>query len=330
MEREKLIQSIFKINNQIEFERLSLLLFRHQFDNNALYRKFAQLLNKTPDQVNQLSNIPFLPIECFKNHRVESNNKPIVHVFESSGTTGLATSKHAVKDFSVYQESFRAAFSTFYGDVKDYVIIGLLPGYLERQTSSLVYMVNDLISQSNSPESGFYLNEYNKLIEVLERLKASNRKVWLIGVSFALLDFSAMKPPVWDQLTVIETGGMKGRRKEMVRNELHETIRLNWPVSEIHSEYGMTELFSQAYSLDGLSFQTPPWMQVVITQTDDPLSQAKAGETGILNVIDLANVDSCAFIATQDLGKKLNDNSFEVLGRYDLSEARGCNLMLNA
>jgi len=329
MEREKLIAEVFKIKSQPEFETLSLAVYRYQFEHNSIYRQFAQLLKRTPDQVHHYTQIPFLPIECFKNYTIESNSKPVVHVFESSGTTGNNTSKHQVKDLALYEKSFNDAFSLFYGDVRDYAIIGLLPGYLERQTSSLVYMVNDLVAQSTAPESGFYLNEYDNLKETLQRLKIQNKKVWLIGVSFALLDFSEWNPPVWDQLIVIETGGMKGRRREMVRSELHETMRKNWPVNHIHSEYGMTELFSQAYSFDGKMFQTPPWMQVLMSQTEDPLSLAKQAETGIINVIDLANIDSCAFIATQDLGKMDVDNRFEVLGRFDFSDARGCNLLIN-
>lgn len=328
MERENLIAEVFQIKTQAQFDAACLKVYRYQYQHNKLYNQFARLLHRTPDRVQNYSHIPFLPIESFKNHTVESNSKPSVHVFESSGTTGNSSSKHVVKDLKLYEKSFNTAFELFYGNASDFVVIGLLPGYLERQTSSLVYMVNDLIRQSKAPESGFYLYEFDVLIDKLRALKSDNKKVWLIGVSFALLDFSEYEPPVWDNLTVVETGGMKGRRREMVRSELHETIRNNWPVKQIHSEYGMTELFSQAYSFDGKHFQTPPWMCVLTTQTEDPLSLAQSGETGIINVIDLANIDSCAFIATQDLGKLNSNNQFEVLGRFDYSDARGCNLLI--
>jgi hypothetical protein len=248
--------------------------------------------------------------------------------FRSSGTTGIETSAHQVAELSLYEESYLRCFEMQYGNVSDYIILGLLPSYLERQDSSLVYMTQGLIEKSGRSESGFFLNNYSDLSTLLENLKAKNEKVWLIGVSFALIDFSELKPPAWDNLIVVETGGMKGRKKEMIRLELHETIQNNWPVNKVHSEYGMTELLSQAWMGNFGKFSCPPWMSIRIREINDPFESGKVGVRGGINVIDLANLDSCSFIATQDLGIAWEDGLFDVIGRFDNSDIRGCNLLI--
>jgi hypothetical protein len=248
--------------------------------------------------------------------------------FSSSGTTGQITAQHHVSDSYIYEQSLLNGFKLEYGAPVDWVIIGLLPAYLERSGSSLVYMTEILIRESRKSESGFYLNNYAELSNLLQTLKDANKKVWLIGVSFALLDLAELKPAAWENLVVVETGGMKGRRKEMIREDLHQTIKNTWPIARLHSEYGMTELFSQAWMNDSGKFHTPAWMKVMIRETDDPFSYAENGKTGGINVVDLANLDSCAFISTSDLGKKFEDGTFDVLGRFDHSDVRGCNLMV--
>ena len=269
-----------------------------------------------------------MPVEFFKNFSIQSWQGEPATTFFSSGTTGQITSKHLVADTHIYEHSLLKGFRLEYGDPLDWIIIGLLPAYLERPGSSLVYMTDILIRESGQQESGFYLNNYDELLALLNRLKVENRKVWLMGVSFALLDMAEKHPEAWENLVVVETGGMKGRRKEMIRADLHETIRRTWPISRLHSEYGMTELFSQAWLNDSGRFNTPPWMKVMIRETDDPFSYAENGKTGGINVVDLANLDSCSFISTSDLGKKHTDETFDVLGRFDHSDVRGCNLMI--
>ncbi len=319
---------IFHIGSKKEFEKLTLKVFRHQYDHNAVYRNFCDLLNKNKTNVKALQDIPFLPIQFFKSHEVVSSTAPVQITFTSSGTTGMTTSRHLVTDLNFYEESFRLAFSQFYGNIEDYVVLALLPSYLEREGSSLIYMVEDLIERSNQPESGFYLHNYDELIEKLTELDNSGQNVLLIGVTYALLDLIDKQNFQLNNTIIMETGGMKGKRKEMIREELHELLCKDFGVSKIHSEYGMTELLSQAYSLgDGL-FECPPWMEILIRDTEDALSYVAEGKTGGINVIDLANVNSCSFIATQDLGKKYPNHSFEVLGRFDHSDIRGCNLMV--
>jgi phenylacetate-coenzyme A ligase PaaK-like adenylate-forming protein len=275
-----------------------------------------------------LEQIPFLPIQFFKSHKVVSNENPIQLTFTSSGTTGMATSKHFVTDITLYEESYRKGFSQFYGNIEDYVVLALLPSYLEREGSSLIYMVEDLIKMTNNPESGFYLHNHDELIEKLTRLDKAGQNVILIGVTFALLDLIEKHPFQLQNTIIMETGGMKGKRKEMIREELHEQLCQGFGVTAIHSEYGMTELLSQAYSLGNGVFECPSWMQILVRDTEDALTYVSEGKTGGINVIDLANVNSCSFIATQDLGKKNPNNSFEVLGRFDNSDIRGCNLMV--
>jgi hypothetical protein len=319
---------IFTISSKKEFEKIALKIFRFQFDNNLVYQEFCKLLNKNKENVKFLTEIPFLPIQFFKSHEVISSTEPIQTTFTSSGTTGMTTSKHLVTDVTLYEESYRNAFSEFYGNIEDYCVLALLPSYLEREGSSLIHMVDDLIQISNHKDSGFYLNNYEELIAKLVELDNSGQNVILIGVTFALLDLIEMHQFQLKNTVIMETGGMKGKRKEMIREELHEILCQGFGVPIIHSEYGMTELLSQAYSLGNGIFECPNWMQILIRETEDALSYVKEGKTGGINVIDLANINSCSFIATQDLGKKYPNHSFEVLGRFDNSDIRGCNLMV--
>lgn len=321
-------QDIFTISSKKEFEKITLKVFRHQYDNNTVYRDFCNFLNKDKQNVKSVAAIPFLPIQFFKSHDVLSSTDPIQETFTSSGTTGTVTSRHLVTDLNYYEQSFRKAFSQFYGNIEDYAVLALLPSYLQREGSSLIYMVDDLIQASNNPDSGFYLNNYDELIAKLTTLDNAGQNVLLIGVTYALLDL--IEKQIFDlkNTIIMETGGMKGRRKEMIREELHDVLCKGFGVSEIHSEYGMTELLSQAYSLGNGIFECPPWMDILIRDTEDALSYIDYGKTGGINVIDLANINSCSFIATQDLGKKYTNQSFEVLGRFDNSDIRGCNLMV--
>ncbi|WP_264560215.1 acyl transferase [Flavobacterium sp. N2270] len=319
---------IFTIASKKEFEKIALKVFRFQFDNNLVYHKFCTLLNKNKENVKSLIEIPFLPIQFFKSHKVLSSSETIQATFTSSGTTGMITSKHLVTDISLYEKSYRNAFSQFYGNIEDYCVLALLPSYLEREGSSLIHMVDDLIESSNHPDSGFYLNNYNELISKLIELDNSGQNVILIGVTYALLDLIELHQFQLKNTIIMETGGMKGKRKEMIREELHKILCEGFGVPVINSEYGMTELLSQAYSLGNGVFECPNWMQILIRDTEDALSYVKEGKTGGINVIDLANINSCSFIATQDLGKKNPNYSFEVLGRFDNSDIRGCNLMV--
>jgi phenylacetate-coenzyme A ligase PaaK-like adenylate-forming protein len=319
---------IFTISNQKQFEKAALKVFRFQYENNLVYREFCDFLKTDVQKVKSLEQIPFLPIQFFKSHIVISSESPAQVTFTSSGTTGMTTSKHFVTDVSLYEESYRKGFSQFYGNIEDYVILALLPSYLEREGSSLIYMVEDLIQMTNNPESGFYLHNHEELIEKLTRLDNSGQNVILIGVTYALLDLIEKHPFQLQNTIIMETGGMKGQRKEMIREELHEQLCQGFGVTAIHSEYGMTELLSQAYSLGNGVFECPSWMQILVRDTEDALTYVADGKTGGINVIDLANINSCSFIATQDLGKKNPNNSFEVLGRFDNSDIRGCNLMV--
>jgi phenylacetate-coenzyme A ligase PaaK-like adenylate-forming protein len=336
------IPDIFSISSQKQFEKAALKVYRFQYENNLVYREFCDFLKTDVQKVKSLEQIPFLPIQFFKSHKVVSNANPIQETFTSSGTTSplapkggeshekLApiTSKHFVTDITLYEESYRKGFSEFYGNIEDYVVLALLPSYLEREGSSLIYMVEDLIKMTNNPESGFYLHNHDELIEKLTRLDKAGQNVILIGVTYALLDLIEKHPFQLQNTIIMETGGMKGMRKEMIREELHEQLCQGFGVTAIHSEYGMTELLSQAYSLGNGVFECPSWMQILVRDTEDALTYVAAGKTGGINVIDLANVNSCSFIATQDLGKKNPNNSFEVLGRFDNSDIRGCNLMV--
>ena len=319
---------IFTISNQKQFDKIALKVFRFQYENNLVYREFCDFLKTDVQKVKSIQQIPFLPIQFFKSHSVVSNTNPIQASFTSSGTTGMSTSKHLVTDISIYEESYRKGFSQFYGNIEDYVVLALLPSYLEREGSSLIHMVDDLIQLSNQAESGFYLHNYDELIEKLIQLDQAGQNVILIGVTYALLDLIEKHTFQLENTIIMETGGMKGKRKEMIREELHQQLCEGFGVNTIHSEYGMTELLSQAYSLGEGIFECPSWMQILVRDTEDALSYVREGKTGGINVIDLANINSCSFIATQDLGKKYPNGSFEVLGRFDHSDIRGCNLMV--
>lgn len=325
--QQRLSQRVFSIASTKEFEALALEVFSYQFENNSVYQTYCKHLGKSSNNVDSLAAIPFLPIQFFKSHKVVSNTKLPQVIFESSGTTKTLTSKHYVTDLEVYQKSFIQAFELFYGPIDSYCILALLPSYLERDGSSLVYMVNDLVKQSKHPSSGFYLYDLGQLKQKLHELETSETKTLLIGVSFALLDLAKDFQMNLKHTTIMETGGMKGRRKELIRAELHQILRKGLGVENIHSEYGMTELLSQAYSKGNGVFNCPPWMKIVTRDTEDPLTLQSFGKTGGLNIIDLANINSCSFIATQDLGKCYSDGSFEVIGRFDHSDVRGCNLM---
>ncbi|MFB9051693.1 acyl transferase [Formosa undariae] len=320
-------QAIFNIKTEAQFNEHALNVFNFQFKNNRTYRSFCDLLYIHPSDIKHYKEIPFLPIEFFKTREILSSTEAVQCTFSSSGTTGSVTSKHLVTDVSVYEDSFRKGFTEAYGDIEDYVVLALLPSYLERNGSSLIYMVNDMINQSGHPESGFYLNNLSELESKLIELDSSGQKVLLIGVSFALLDLVEAHQFQLKHTIIMETGGMKGRRKELIRTELHDILKAGFGVNEIHSEYGMTELLSQGYSKGHGVFNCPPWMKILTRDPEDALTIQTEGKTGGINVIDLANINSCAFIATQDLGKITGDNEFEVIGRFDNSDIRGCNLM---
>lgn len=320
-------ESIFNIASKADFEAKALEVFQFQFQNNRVYRSFCDLLYVHPSDVNQIKDIPFLPIQFFKSHTILSGSHPIAKTFTSSGTTGAITSKHHITNLGVYEDSFLKGFTQFYGAIQDYTILALLPNYLEREGSSLVYMVSNLISKTNKQDSGFYLNNIKALAAKLMELEERGEKILLIGVSFALLDVIEHYKFQLKNTIVMETGGMKGRRKELIRSELHAILKEGFGVNYIHSEYGMTELLSQAYSKGDGIFECPKWMTVLVRDTEDPLSILPSETSGGLNIIDLANVNSCSFIATQDLGKVYENGFFEVIGRFDYSDIRGCNLM---
>lgn len=321
-------EAVFKIQSNTDFEESAIQIFAFQYRNNSVYQTFCSYLNKSPENVLSIQDIPFLPISFFKTYGILSSQNRIEKIFTSSGTTGTTTSKHYITDLSVYENSYLNSFRHFYGDIKQYTILALLPSYLERKGSSLIYMVNDFIERSGNEHSGFYLHNHDELKEKLITLNSDNQKTLLIGVSFALLDLVEKYQFHIENTVIMETGGMKGRRKELIREELHKVLCDGFGVKHIHSEYGMTELLSQAYSKGYGQFECPPWMQVLIRDPEDPLTLLPAGKTGGINVIDLANINSCSFIATQDLGKIHETGTFEILGRFDNSDIRGCNLMV--
>lgn len=323
---EEIVNNILSVTEST-FKEVALEIFRFQYAENYLYRSWADALNTQVDEVKELSQIPFLPVSFFKSHRVTSGSYQPEIIFESSGTTGTVNSKHLVKHLDVYVQSFTKGFNTFYGNPSGWCIIGLLPSYLERKGSSLITMVEELIQLSGHRSSGFYLYEFEKLATVLQQLEACQQKTLLIGVTFALFDFAEQFPQQLKYTTVMETGGMKGRRKEMIRDEVHYFLQQQFQVPAIHSEYGMTELLSQGYSAGNGIFNTVPWMKMLVRDEDDPLSVTEKGR-GLMNVIDLANIFSCSFIATDDVGSIFEDGSFEILGRRDNSDIRGCSLMV--
>ena len=317
---------IFNINSEQDFEKLTLEIFDFQMENNPIYSAYAAIILKGEDPTN-IYEIPFLPIEFFKNQQLICNGQKIEEIFLSSGTTG-DQSRHLVSDLSIYQKSFTKSFELFYGEITDYCILSLLPNYREREGSSLIYMVDELIRKSEHEKSGFYLNDYDGLSETIAELEKKKQKTILIGVSYALLDLAENFPQILEYTTIIETGGTKGKRKEFLKEELHKILKNSFGLQNIHSEYGMTELLSQSYSKGKGIFKSPPWKKVLIRDTNDPLSIIGEHKTGGINIIDLANIYSCPFIATQDLGKTYDDGSFSVLGRFDNSDVRGCNLLV--
>ena len=322
-------EQIFSISNEQEFNDATISVFKHQATNCDVYRQYISHLRIIPNNICNYTEIPFLPIGFFKSHAVTSSDNPVEITFSSSGTTGQITSKHLVQDLSVYEHSYKKAFELFYGKADDYCILALLPSYLEREGSSLIYMVDDLLKQSTHPKSGYFLHNHAELYQTLEELKSAKQKTLLIGVTYALLDFTEQYQIDFPELIVMETGGMKGKRKEMVRAELHQLLCASFGVNNIHSEYGMTELLSQGYSKGNGIFECPPWMKILLRDTSDPLSILSATHTtGGINVIDLANINSCSFIATQDLGKIHGENRFEIMGRFDNADIRGCNLLV--
>jgi hypothetical protein len=321
---------IFRISSQAEFNELALDVFNLQYTHNPLYHTFVNGLAINVNGINHPAQIPFLPVSFFKSHKVYSSSKEEEIIFESSTTSGSVPSRHYVAEPGLYRESFRKAFSRFYGEIQEYIIIGLLPSYLERHGSSLVYMADDLVIQSGHSASGFYLYDHAALASQLEKASyEGTKKVMLIGVGYALLDFIENHPMNLPEAIIVETGGMKGRRQELIREELHDRLCKGFGVNRIHSEYGMTELLSQAWSQGKGIFRCPPWMIVMIRDTNDPLCIVETGRTGGINVIDLANLYSCSFIATDDLGRMQPDDTFEVLGRFDASDIRGCSLMVS-
>lgn len=319
---------VLKVKSEEEFKSLSLDVFHYQYNNCKIYQKFCQHFDKSPDNVDSLKNIPFLPIEFFKNAQVLSSQQLVQKVFSSSGTTSQQPSKHHITDVELYQKNFCQIFQSQYGPIEDYAILALLPSYLEREGSSLIYMVNHLIRKTRHPKSGFFLDDFESLKQTIQHLESKKQKTILIGVSFALLDFVEKFKMNLKYTTVMETGGMKGRRKEITRDELHKKLSKGFGIKNVHSEYGMTELLSQAYSkADGI-FELPSTMKVFIRDPEDPLNIFEDYEkTGGLNIIDLANINSCSFIATQDLGQSVKKNKLKIMGRFDYSDVRGCNLL---
>lgn len=329
------MKSIFDIKTEQEFLDVTLTTFRYQYKNIEVYKKFVDFLNINIEEVKSIEKIPFLPIEMFKNHQILDKNISTDLYFQSSGTTQMNLSKHFIANENIYQESIYKSFEQFIGEPEDFIFLGLLPSYLEKQNSSLIYMVDYLMKKSDKPENGYFLYNHEDLFKLLNELK--DKKVILFGVSFALLDFldfcnsssQTLQPST--NLTVIETGGMKGRKEEMTKDELLKILQNGFKTEKIYSEYSMTELLSQAYSLGGNTYECPNWMRVLVRNVEDPFSYETAGKTGAINIIDLANIHSCSFIATQDLGKLLteDENKFQVLGRIDHSDIRGCSLLVS-
>ncbi|MEN8764895.1 MAG: acyl transferase [Wenyingzhuangia sp.] len=314
--------------NTHNFEEQALAVFQYQAARCQVYKDFLRFLNINPKKITAVQDIPFLPIQFFKSHAIVSNQKPIEETFLSSGTTGMRQSKHLVTDVTLYEKSYLNTFENFYGNIKEYTVLALLPSYLERNGSSLIYMIKDLIDKSENPDSGFYMHNHQELFDQLLEQERKQKKTLLVGVSFALLDFIEKHPCSLKYTIVMETGGMKGKRKEMIREELHAELKKGFGTTHIHSEYGMTELLSQAYYTDTQKFNCPPWMKILIRDTEDALSLLPNEKSGGINVIDLANINSCSFVATQDLGKTYSDGTFDVLGRFDNSDLRGCNLLI--
>ena len=324
---ETLTDHIFHLSSEVDFEATALLVFELQYENNTVYRTYCQHIGKSKGNVRNLSEIPFLPISFFKTHDVKTGDFEPELIFRSSGTTGMERSRHLIKDAALYRKSLIESFRHFYGNPSDYVFLALLPNYIEQKNSSLIYMMEELMRESGAKENGYYLYNHEDMYQKLIQLRDNQQKTILWGVTFALLDFAEQYTINFPQLIVFETGGMKGRRKEMVKEELYDILRKAFGVADIHSEYGMCELLSQAYSKGGNIFSTPPWMQLRLRSEKDPFDGSNQMATGVINIIDLANLHSCAFIATEDLGRR-HPNGIEILGRMDHSQTRGCNLMV--
>jgi len=324
---ETLTDHIFHLSSKADFEATALRVFGFQYENNTVYRTYCQHIGKSKEDVQTLSDIPFLPISFFKTHDVKTGEFEPELTFRSSGTTGMERSRHLIKDASLYRKSLIESFRHFYGNPSDYVFLALLPNYIEQQNSSLIYMMEELMHESGAKENGYYLYNHEDMYQKLIQLRDNQQRTILWGVTFALLDFAEKYTMDFPQLIVFETGGMKGRRKEMVKEELYGILRKAFGVTDIHSEYGMCELLSQAYSKGGNIFSTPPWMQLRLRSEKDPFDSSNQMATGVINIIDLANLHSCAFIATEDLGRRHPDG-IEILGRMDHSQTRGCSLMV--
>jgi phenylacetate-coenzyme A ligase PaaK-like adenylate-forming protein len=320
---------ILQISNESEFSAFALQLFKYQAEYNPVYKNFLAHLGRNPAEIHLLKEIPFIPVSFFKNHIIRTGEWAEQLIFESSGTTGSETSRHYIQDPGFYLEVCKTAFTRFYGSPEEFVIIALLPSYLERSNSSLVYMMQEFIRLAKTG-SGFYLNNIEELILQIKLVQQTGRKLLLLGVSFALLDLAETVQLDLNDAIIMETGGMKGRREELTREELHTKLKSGFNVTQVHSEYGMTELLSQGYSTGDGMFYAPPWMRVMIRDVNDPFEKGWVTKRGGINVIDLANIDSCAFIETQDLGVVFNDGGFQVLGRFDNSDLRGCNLLLHS
>jgi len=326
--KDRIIKDIFNIKNDEQFNNISLQVFEYQYNYNEIYRTYINKLNVRISEIKHYKDIPCMPIDFFKTHKILSSENKIETTFRSSGTTGMTTSEHHITDLSIYEKSFIKTFDFFYDKPEDYTFLALLPSYSERNDSSLIYMVEKLMQISNKKDNGFYLYNHRDLFLKLTDLEKQNKKTILIGVSFALLDFFEVFKIPLNNTTIIETGGMKGRKKEIIREELHSVIKKATGLKEVHSEYGMTELLSQAYAKSENKYFSPQWMKVLIRDTNDPFSYLEIGASGGINIIDLANINSCSFIETKDLGKIHKDKLFEVLGRFDNSDVRGCNLMV--
>ncbi|MDZ7633699.1 MAG: acyltransferase [Bacteroidales bacterium] len=327
--KELLTEDIFKVTGSLSFERMALKVFRFQAAECREYSEYVRLLGIDPARIENISAIPFMPVSFFRDHIIMTGGGDPEKVFLSSGTAGMRQSRHALRSLALYDESLERAFRIFYGSPSQYAIMGLLPSYLEREGSSLIYMVNRLMTLSGNDNGGFFLDDYAGLLRSIKKSRAAGLRVLLIGVTFALLDMAERCPEDLSDVIIMETGGMKGRRREMIREELHEVLKSAFGVPSVHSEYGMTELLSQAYSSEDGLFMTPPWMKVLIRDSHDPMSHTgEAGAAGGISVIDLANINSCSFIATADLGRMHRGGRFEVLGRYDNSDVRGCSLLI--
>lgn len=327
MHLNTLKNKIFEIQNDTEFNEIALEIFRYQYNNNHIYKQFIDINDFKISEINHYKSIPFLPIEFFKTHKILTSNIIPEMFFESSGTSGMTRSRHFISNIDIYEKSFLKGFETFYGNIEKYSLIALLPNYQEQKNSSLIYMINKLIAATKNTDSGFYLYNLENLAKKLTELNTKKQQTILFGVTYALLDLAENFPVNIPETIIFETGGMKGRRKEMIREELHKTLKKAFKVNTIHGEYGMTELLSQAYSKENGRFYAPKWMKILIRETNDPFSILENNRTGGINIIDLANIESCSFIATQDLGIVFKDGSFEISGRFDNSDIRGCNLM---